>query len=229
MRPACCRPWSAFPACRRIDYVGCAGAQVVRSLSTAAPDRATFVTSFRATVRTGPATPSTRVGVIRSGAAGEDQRKGRRGLRQICISRRATLQALPDEPRFVINATNIQSGALWRFSKPYMAHYRVGMVESPTMELADAVGASSAFPPVLSPFEMRLDPNRSGRHRIGLEQAIYQPGDPYRRRRVHLGLETVWNRYDTCWSATAAASSRPRKSRRATGRPHSYRGAEPDR
>jgi NTE family protein len=26
-----------------------------------------------------------------------------------------TLQHLPDEPRFVINATNVQSGALWRF------------------------------------------------------------------------------------------------------------------
>ena len=25
-----------------------------------------------------------------------------------------TLQDMPDEPRFVINATNVQSGALWR-------------------------------------------------------------------------------------------------------------------
>ncbi|HET9002363.1 MAG TPA: patatin-like phospholipase family protein, partial [Gemmatimonadaceae bacterium] len=39
----------------------------------------------------------------------------------------ATLQELPDDddgPRFVINATNVQSGALWRFSKPYMRDYR---------------------------------------------------------------------------------------------------------
>ena len=35
----------------------------------------------------------------------------------------ATLQDLPDRPRFVINATNVQTGALWRFSKPYMADY----------------------------------------------------------------------------------------------------------
>ena len=33
----------------------------------------------------------------------------------------ATLQDLPDTPRFVINATNVQTGALFRFSKPYMA------------------------------------------------------------------------------------------------------------
>ncbi|HEX6529329.1 MAG TPA: patatin-like phospholipase family protein, partial [Burkholderiales bacterium] len=29
-----------------------------------------------------------------------------------------TLQDLPEKPRFVINATNVQSGVLWRFSRP---------------------------------------------------------------------------------------------------------------
>ena len=43
----------------------------------------------------------------------------------------ATLQDLPDRPRFVINSTNIQTGSLWRFSKPYMADYQVGMVREP--------------------------------------------------------------------------------------------------
>ena len=41
----------------------------------------------------------------------------------------ATLQDLPDRPRFVFNATNLQSGVLWRFAKPYMRDYRVGEVE----------------------------------------------------------------------------------------------------
>jgi NTE family protein len=70
----------------------------------------------------------------------------------------ATLQELPDKPRFVINASNVRSGALWRFSKPYMANYRVGMVKNPSVSLAQAVGASSAFPPVLSLMVMKLDP-----------------------------------------------------------------------
>jgi NTE family protein len=30
----------------------------------------------------------------------------------------ASLQDLPDAPRFVINATSVQSGVLWRFMKP---------------------------------------------------------------------------------------------------------------
>ena len=71
---------------------------------------------------------------------------------------KATLQDLPDEPRFVINATNVQSGVIWRFMKPYMRDYRVGEVRDPAVPLARAVAASSAFPPVLSPMEMRLDP-----------------------------------------------------------------------
>ena len=32
----------------------------------------------------------------------------------------AKLQDLPDAPRFVFNATSLQTGVLWRFSKPYM-------------------------------------------------------------------------------------------------------------
>jgi NTE family protein len=70
------------------------------------------------------------------------------------LFRGATLQDLPDRPRLVINATNVQTGALWRFSRPYMADYRVGRVDAPTLSLATAVGASSAFPPVLSPVEL---------------------------------------------------------------------------
>ena len=71
---------------------------------------------------------------------------------------RKTLQDLPDRPRFIFLATNLQSGVLWRFSKPYMADYRVGMVRRPDVQLATAVAASSAFPPVLSPLTLRLDP-----------------------------------------------------------------------
>lgn len=69
-----------------------------------------------------------------------------------------TLQDLPDAPRFVFCATSLQTGSLWRFSKRYMADYRVGIVPKPTVSLATAVAASSAFPPVLSPVTLKLDP-----------------------------------------------------------------------
>jgi NTE family protein len=112
----------------------------------------------------------------------------------------ATLQSLPDRPRFVINATNVQSGALWRFSKPYMADYRVGRVEKPTTSLAVAVGASSAFPPVLSPVLLEL-----ARGLVQPMDGVDLHEEPYTTEVVltdggvydNLGLETVWKRYRT--------------------------------
>jgi len=71
----------------------------------------------------------------------------------------ATLQDLPADnegPRFIINATNVQSKVLWRFSRPYMGDYRVGLVNHPTTQLALAVAASSAFPPFLSPAQLEF-------------------------------------------------------------------------
>ena len=71
----------------------------------------------------------------------------------------ATLQDLPGNqgPRFIICATNLTTGSLWRFSRPYMADYRVGRIDRPRFSLARAVAASSAFPPVLSPMTLNLD------------------------------------------------------------------------
>ena len=70
------------------------------------------------------------------------------------LFREATLQDLPNHPGFVINPTSVQSGALWRFSKPFMGDWRVGPIKNPKIPLALAVGASSAFPPVLSPVRL---------------------------------------------------------------------------
>jgi NTE family protein len=114
----------------------------------------------------------------------------------------ATLQDLPDDPpRFVINASNVQSGALWRFSKPYMRDYLVGKVSRPTVRLADAVAASSAFPPFLSPARLpasvlRFDPPTEGEplHRPPFTtDVVLTDGGVY----DNLGLETIWKNYDT--------------------------------
>jgi NTE family protein len=70
----------------------------------------------------------------------------------------ATLADLPDNPRFIFTATNLHSGSLWRFSKPYMRDWQVGKVEKPKVPLAQAVAASAAFPPVLSPVTLNVAP-----------------------------------------------------------------------
>jgi NTE family protein len=67
-----------------------------------------------------------------------------------------SLQDIPDTPRFVFCATNLQTGVLWRFSKPYAGDYLVGRIDKPSIALSHAVAASSAFPPILSPMVVKL-------------------------------------------------------------------------
>ena len=69
---------------------------------------------------------------------------------------KATLQEIPDTPRFVFCATNLQTGVLFRFSKPYAGDYIVGRYARPDIPLSAAVAASSAFPPVLSPMRLKV-------------------------------------------------------------------------
>jgi NTE family protein len=119
---------------------------------------------------------------------------------------KATLQDLPDRPRFVINATNLESGVLMRFSKPYLADYRVGQVLHPDLPLAVAVAASSAFPPVLSPCTLDLEHEDwvtlPGNDLTGPEfrgQIRLSDGGVY----DNLGLQTAWNESRTLLVADA--------------------------
>ncbi|MET0860820.1 MAG: patatin-like phospholipase family protein [Microbacterium sp.] len=119
---------------------------------------------------------------------------------------KATLQSLPDSPRFVFNATNLESGVLMRFSKPYLADHRVGQVLNPDLPLAVAVAASSAFPPVLSPCTIDLEhedwvtlpgndlttPDFRGQIRLS-DGGVYD----------NLGLQPAWNQFRTLLVADA--------------------------
>jgi hypothetical protein len=66
-----------------------------------------------------------------------------------------TLQDLPDYPRFVINATNLQSGELWRFSKPYNRDWRVGEIANPDDQIA------RSMQPIFNPANCGVSPNRT--------------------------------------------------------------------
>jgi len=113
------------------------------------------------------------------------------------LFKNAKLHEIADAPRFVFNATSLQTGVLWRFTKRYMGDWKVGLINNPDVELATAVAASSAFPPLLSPCVLKLDPNK-------FDPKIPPfPGVPIpdcRQRAVladggvydNLGLETAW-------------------------------------
>ena len=83
--------------------------------------------------------------------------------------------------------------------RPYMRDYLVGEVKNPKVELAVAVAASSAFPPILSPLKLEFEerdftPGDEPLHRSPYTTDVYlTDGGVY----DNLGLETAWKRYKT--------------------------------
>jgi NTE family protein len=128
------------------------------------------------------------------------------------LYRGATLQDLPSDaegPRFVINSTDVKTGVLWRFSRPYMGDYLIGRIAHPKLPLATAVAASSAFPPFLSPAHFKIDPNDFMRDNPGplqrppfTTQAVLTDGGVY----DNMGLETVWKEYQTVFISDAGST-----------------------
>lgn len=124
----------------------------------------------------------------------------------------ATLQNLPSDeegPRFIIYATNLQTGVSFRFSRPYMGDYIIGLSDDPKVSLAQAVAASSAFPPVLTP--IMLD-GRSMRWRDAEDEHMENLTD-YRKEIYlsdggvydNLGLEAIWRTFNTVIVSDAGA------------------------
>lgn len=111
------------------------------------------------------------------------------------------LKDLSNAPRFIWNATNYATGVSFRFSKPYSGDYRIGLIRGDAFDVATAVGCSSAFPPVLAPVILEMQPD-SFEKTPGAD--LYDHED-FRRRLIladggvydNLGLETVWDRYAT--------------------------------
>jgi NTE family protein len=122
----------------------------------------------------------------------------------------ATLQNLPHSPRFVFNAASLQSGALWRLSKPYAWDYRVGELPQPCIPLGDVVAASSAAPPYLSPYVLRLGdltPHTGDdlQYAPYTSRAVLTDGGVY----DNLGLETVWKNCSTVLVSDAGGKFGP--------------------
>ena len=65
------------------------------------------------------------------------------------------LSDLPDNPRWIINATCYESGKNWRFMKKRMGDYVVGYVALPQLPIALAVAASSAVPGLVGFLKLR--------------------------------------------------------------------------
>ena len=111
-----------------------------------------------------------------------------------------TLQNLPgssNAPEFIFYATSLQSGVSVRISKSWIRDYKVGSLPNPALSLAKIVGASSAFPPILSPVTIECDPDAWQK----MDGAFLFDNVEYRKKLVltdggvydNMGLEAVWN------------------------------------
>jgi NTE family protein len=138
----------------------------------------------------------------------------------------ATLQDFPDRPRFVINATNVQTGSVFRFSKPFIADYRIGLVKNPRRSIAEAVAASSAFPPVLSPARLKFE------HGDWSELNSGQCGRPPFTTKVvltdggvydNMGIETAWKRCKRVFVSDGGGRYQPEEDPHSDAARHSLR------
>lgn len=91
----------------------------------------------------------------------------------------AKLSDLPVRPRFVFNASSMQTGERFWFSRESLGDDKIGHINTPKDPLAAAVAASSAFPPVLSPLHLVLDHH-------AFEKGGYLCGTPEYRSKVAL-------------------------------------------
>lgn len=68
---------------------------------------------------------------------------------------RGLVNELPDEPRWIINATAYESGKNWRFMRKRMGDYRLNQTAEPAFPVASAMAASAAFPIAIGPLVLR--------------------------------------------------------------------------
>jgi NTE family protein len=62
---------------------------------------------------------------------------------------------LPKQPQFVFCATDITFGVNWVFSRERVGDYLAGYLKNHRATLAEAVAASSSFPPIFGPVQLR--------------------------------------------------------------------------
>lgn len=112
------------------------------------------------------------------------------------------LSELPARPVFTFCATDLSYGANWIFTRERIGDYKAGyMAPTDKWTVARAVAASSCFPPVFAPMELRLkagdleggkaagEPN----HADCVEGLRLSDGGLY----DNMGLEPVWKEWST--------------------------------
>jgi NTE family protein len=138
-----------------------------------------------------------------------------RGAYDKYILKFAKMADLPPQPRFVFLATSMHSGKMVRINREHIGDWTMGHWDIGDVSVAQAVAASSAFPPVLSPCVISL------RGRAFHWWKDRKTGEPQPPRLPppedklfladggvydNLGIEAVWKRFDTIYVSDAGAA-----------------------
>lgn len=114
----------------------------------------------------------------------------------------------PGMPAFVFYATNLQTGRSFRMRQDYVGDWMIGRSFTLRLRLADAVAASSAFPPVFSPVVVKTDPDEWQDGEPGLpelealrERIVLADGGIY----DNMGLESLVDHVDISLVSDAGA------------------------
>ena len=106
----------------------------------------------------------------------------------------ALLRDLPRKPYFIFNSTNLSTGGLFQFTPHYLWDWRALYITDHFHTVGEAVAASSAFPPVLSPVRLEF----KGTDQSGDDRRLKDP--ELRKLAIlcdggvydNLGLESIW-------------------------------------
>ena len=129
-----------------------------------------------------------------------------------------TLQDFPHRgkgPQFVLFATSLQTGEAVGMSQERLWIRSIGWVDQPSITVAKAVAASSAFPPALSPVAVDVEPRD---WRPFPRDSIHFRDTSYREKlllidggvRDNLGLEEIWEDHDLLLVSDAGARVKPK-------------------
>jgi len=122
-------------------------------------------------------------------------------------------------PRFVFNATSLQTGVRFWMSREDLGDYQIGYTTNTGgVSVATAVAASAAFPPIFTPLEFPMPTgpyqpcvNPVSHHKMGLyvtDPAYHHvaqlcDGGTY----DNLGLQEIWGEgFDTLWVSDASSA-----------------------
>lgn len=124
------------------------------------------------------------------------------------------LKEIPSTPIHVWCATDLSCGVDWMFKKQQCGDYQVGFLDTPSdWRLSTAVAASSCFPPIFKPLNLKLDPAKLACGRIPagaqrdqcIRELTLSDGGVY----DNLGLEPIWKDHEIVLCSDGGALFNP--------------------